>query len=57
MIANAMHIALAVLLACSFCLMGELKFLVPYRRLIFHLYGTMLLAWLGILFVNLFVAV
>jgi hypothetical protein len=57
MIANAMLIALAVLLACSFYLMGELKFLVPYKRLIFHLYGTMLLAWLGILFGNLFVAI
>jgi len=57
MIANAMLITLAVLLACSFYLMGELRFLVPYKRLIFHLYGTMLLAWLGIFFVNLFVAV
>jgi len=56
MIANAMLIALAVLLACLFYLMGELKFLVPYKRLIFHQYGTTLLAWLGILFVNLFAA-
>jgi len=45
MIANAMLIALALLLACLFWLMGELKFLVPYKRLIFHQYGTMLLAW------------
>jgi len=43
---------LAVLLACLFGLMSELKFLVPYKRLIFHQYGTMLLAWLGILFVK-----
>ena len=57
MIANALLIALAVLLACLFGLMGELKFLVPYKRLIFHQYGTVLLAWLGILFVNLFAAV
>jgi uncharacterized membrane protein YciS (DUF1049 family) len=57
MIANAMLIALAVLLACSFYLMSELKFLVPYKRLIFQLYGTMLLAWFGILFGNLFVAI
>jgi len=57
MIANALLIALAVLLACLFCLMGELKFLVPYKRLIFHQYGTMLLAWLGILFVNVFAAI
>jgi hypothetical protein len=57
MIANALLTALAVLLACLFGLMGELKFLVPYKRLIFHQYGTMLLAWLAILFVNLFAAV
>ena len=57
MIANALLIALAILLACLFGLMGELKFLVPYKRLIFHQYGTMLLAWLAILFVNLFAAV
>jgi hypothetical protein len=57
MIANAMLIALAVLLACLFYLMGELKFLVPYKRLIFYHYGTVLLAWFGILFGNLFVAI
>ena len=57
MIANALLIALAVLLACLFGLMGELKFLVPYKRLIFHQYGTMLLAWLAILFLNLFAAI
>jgi hypothetical protein len=57
MIANALLIALAVLLACLFGLMGELKFLVPYKRLIFHQYGTVLLAWLAIFFVNLFAAI
>jgi len=40
-----------------FGLMGELKFLVPYKRLIFHQYGTVLLLWLAILFVNLFAAI
>jgi len=35
MIANALLIALAVLLACLFGLMGELKFLVPYNGLFF----------------------
>ena len=57
MIANALLIALALLLACLFGLMGELKFMVPYKRIIFHEYGTVLLAWLGILFVNLFAAI
>ena len=57
MIANAMLIAFAVLVACLFYLMGELKFLVPYKRLISHQYGIVLLVWLGILFANLFAAV
>jgi hypothetical protein len=57
MIANALLFTLAILIACLFWLMGELKFLVPYKRLIFHQYGTLLLAWLGILFVNLFAAI
>jgi hypothetical protein len=57
MIANALLFTLAILIACLFWLMGELKFLVPYKRLIFHQYGTVLLAWLGILFVNLFAAI
>jgi len=57
MIANALLIALALLLACLFGLMGELNFLVPYKRIIFHEYGTVLLLWLGILSGNLFAAV
>ena len=57
MIANVVLFTLVILIACLFWLMGELKFLVPYKWLIFHQYGTLLLAWLGILFVNLFVAI
>ncbi len=57
MIANAMLIALAVSLACFFYLMGELKFLVSYKRIVFHEYGTVLLVWLGILLGNLFAVV
>jgi len=57
MIANALLFTLAILIACLFWLMGELKFLVPFKRLILHQYGTVLLAWLGILFVNLFAAI
>ena len=40
MIANALLIALAVLLACLFWLMGELKFLVPYKRIFFISTGS-----------------
>jgi hypothetical protein len=57
MIASAMLIAVAALLSCLLYLMDELKFLVPYKRFIFHQYGTILFAWLGILFGNFFVAI
>jgi ABC-type enterochelin transport system permease subunit len=57
MIVNGLLIALAVLLACLFGLMGELKFLVPYKRIIFSQYWIVLLVWLGILFGNLFTAI
>jgi hypothetical protein len=42
MIVKALLIALAVLLACLVGLMGEMKFLMPYKRIIFSQYGTVL---------------
>lgn len=57
MIANAFIITIAVLLALGFWLMGELKFLIPYRSILYHQYGTVILVWIGILFVNVFSAV
>ena len=57
MIASPLLFTLVILIACLFWLMGELNFFVPYKWLIFHQYGTLLLAWLGILFVNLFAAI
>jgi hypothetical protein len=57
MIANALILTIALLLALGFWLMGELKFLVPYRHILVHQYGGVLLAWLAVLFVNLFAAV
>jgi hypothetical protein len=57
MIANALIVTIAILLAAGFWLMGELRFLVPYRHILFHQYGTVLLAWTTVLFVNIFAAV
>src|SRR5437016_14637801 len=57
MIANALLVTVAVLLALGFWLMDELKFLIPYRRILVHQYGPVLLLWLTISFVNLFTAV
>lgn len=57
MIANALILTIALLLALGFWLMGELKFLIPYRHILIHQYGTLILAWVAVLFMNLFAAV
>ena len=57
MVANALLITIALLLALGFWLLGELKFLIPYRHVLFHQYGSTLLLWLAVLFVNVFAAV
>ena len=56
MIANALIVTIAILLALGFWLMGELKFLIPYRSILYHQYGTAILAWIGVVFVNVFAA-
>jgi hypothetical protein len=54
MIGNALILTIAILLALSFWLMGELKFLIPYKALLLHQYGTPIFLFLVVLFVNLF---
>jgi hypothetical protein len=56
MIANALIMTIAILLALGFWLMGELKFLIPYRTILYHQYGTVILAWIAVVFVNVFAA-
>jgi hypothetical protein len=57
MIANALVLTIALLLALGFWLMGELKFLIPYRHILVHQYGGVILAWLAVLFANVLAAV
>ena len=57
MIANALILTIALLLALGFWLMSELKFLIPYRHLLVHQYGDVILAWITVLFTNVFAAV
>ena len=57
MASNALLVTVALLLALGFWLLGQLKFLIPYRQVLFHDYATILLPWLAILFVNVFAAV
>ena len=54
MVANSLFLSIAFLLAIAFYLMGELKFLVPYRAFIFHEYGWAIAILFGALFLNCF---
>jgi hypothetical protein len=53
-IANALILTIAILLALGFWLMSELKFLIPYKHVLLHHYGSRILLWLAVLFTNLF---
>jgi hypothetical protein len=57
MIANVLLITIAILLALGFWLMGELRFFVPYKLVLWREYATPILAFVGILSVNVFAAV
>ena len=57
MASNALLLTIALLLTLGFWLLGELKFLIPYRHVLFHRYGTTLLLWCAILSVNVFAAI
>lgn len=57
MVANALIVTIALLLALGFWLLGELKFFIPYRHILFKQYGSQLFLWFAVLFVNVFAAV
>ncbi len=54
MVANTLLATIAILLAGGFWLLGQLKFLIPYRHILFHQYGEVILLWIAVLFVNVF---
>jgi hypothetical protein len=54
MVANALLFTIAVLLAYGFWLLDQLKFMAPYKALVFHAYGLWILGFGVVLFVNLF---
>ena len=56
MIANVLLITIAILLALGFWLMGELKFFVPYKLVLWREYAIPILAYVGVLAVNVFAA-
>ena len=54
MIANALLMTIALLLAYGFWLLDQLKFMAPYKSVLYHSYGTTLLVSLAVLFLNVF---
>ena len=54
MIANALFITIALLLALGFWLMGELKFFIPYKLVLWREYATPILTYVALLSVNVF---
>jgi hypothetical protein len=57
MIANALLLTIALLLAYGFWLMDQLKFMAPYKGVVFHAYGAVLFVSAAILFFNIFAGV
>jgi hypothetical protein len=56
-IANAFFATTVLLLALGFFLLGECRFLIPYRQLLWERYGETIGLFAAVLFVNLFTAV
>jgi hypothetical protein len=56
MIANALLITTAIMLAIGFFLMGELKFFIPFKVVIWRAYSAYILSYCGLLFGNVFAA-
>lgn len=54
MLANAFLVTIATLLAYGFWLLDQLKFMAPYRGVLFHEYGTKIVTAVGVLFLNIF---
>jgi len=56
MVANSILITIAIMLAIGFTLMGELKFFIPLKIVIWRAYSAYILSYCGLLFVNVFAA-
>jgi hypothetical protein len=56
MIATSLLLTTILFMAFGFWLMDELKYLIPYEQL-WQAYGTAILAYLAVLFTNVFAAI
>ncbi|MBZ5634910.1 MAG: hypothetical protein LAO55_17450 [Acidobacteriia bacterium] len=57
MIRSALFVTAVIFLALGLFLMGECRFLIPYRALLLHEYGETILLFSVALFVNVFTAI
>ncbi len=57
MVANALFATTVIFLGFGLVLLGECRFLVPYRDLLVQRYGTVILGFAATLFVNLFAVI
>ena len=57
MIRSALFVTAVIFLALGLALMGECRFLIPYRALLVHRYGETILIFSGVLFLNVFTGV
>jgi hypothetical protein len=54
MIRSAFFITAVIFIALGLFLMGECRFLIPYRGLLIYQYGPPILTFVGVLFLNVF---
>src|ERR1017187_9935530 len=56
MIANALILTIALLLGYGFWLLDQLKFMAPYKSVLFREHGSVILVSIAVLFLNVFAA-
>jgi len=57
MIRSALFVTAVIFLAMALVLLGECRFLIPYRALLVHTYGRTILVFSAVLFLNVFAGV
>ena len=57
MMSSALFVTAVTFLALGLFLIGECRFLIPYRELLLHEYGETILIFSAVLFLNVFTAI
>ena len=57
MMSSALFVTAVTFLALGLFLIGESRFLIPYRELLLHEYGETILIFSAVLFLNVFTAI